>query len=98
MLAPHTRVIRLMAHLVMVGHTQKVEATFDGPREHFRRPGISVGVQRVAVQVTAQPAGLGSGVHINWLRRDGLCWMRRAIDGRSRIRKSDLDLVLATTR
>src|SRR5262249_37338005 len=63
-LAANGRVLGVVSDLVVIGHTQEVEAAGDGFTEHVGGPGVTVGVQGVAVQVTAQPVRLGRGFYI----------------------------------
>ena len=58
-LAQRKGVVGLMTNLVMVGDSQKIEAALHRMRQHVHGPRVAVGMQRVAVEVTAQPAGLG---------------------------------------
>src|SRR5918912_2569712 len=95
MLTPDARVISLVANLVVVRHTQKIEPALDRTRQHLSRPGIAVRVQRVAMQVAAQPARLGCTGRPGrqFGRRGGEMWMCRS----RLVAKGDGHLILAAS-
>src|SRR6266550_2787566 len=85
----------LMADIVMVGHAEEVEASLGRGAQHLRRPRIAVRIERVAVEVAAQPSGPRLG------RRIGVDAARKADPppGRAQTRvEPDLDLPIAAAR
>src|SRR5207237_6045607 len=44
--------------VVVIGHAEELQAGLRRGDEHLARPGVAVGIERVAVKVTARPARL----------------------------------------
>src|SRR5438034_7387331 len=80
----------LVTDVVVVGHTQKIQAGLRRRVEHLLRPRIAVGVERVAMEIPTQPSGtrLWQGIRLT-VAHDGAAHPPGAADAGI---EPDLDL------
>src|SRR5438067_135665 len=85
-----------MRDIVVIGHPEIVESGLGCPVEHLRWPRIAVGVERVAMEIAAEPPwpGLGQRIGVNAATTEAGGLPRRT---QTRV-EPDLDLPIAAAR